>query len=309
MANAFQKAKKEKIYVKALLFGSSGSGKTYSALRLATGIYKNCGGTGIAVIDTEAGRSKYYANEFDFDVLELSEPYTPEKFIDAIQAAINGGYKVLVIDSTSHEWQYLTAQANAQSTKNPYAAWGKLKPRHRVFMEKLLFSPIHIVSTGRGKDEYTMDDSDGKKSLKKVGVGVQQDKDAEYDYTVAFNIMQDTHMAEATKDNTHLFEGNIRILTEEDGEKLFNWANSGDGESDRYTNTATSADLTASLAEDDVDDLIQQITALFKDKMEQGIEKEKLYGVVAENNNGTKNFATIKDAETANRVIEALLNI
>ena len=48
---AFVKAKKEKIWTKILLGGSSGSGKTYSALRLATGLAKKCG-SGIAAIDT-----------------------------------------------------------------------------------------------------------------------------------------------------------------------------------------------------------------------------------------------------------------
>ena len=303
MANAFQKAKKEKIYVKALLFGSSGSGKTYSALRLATGIYKRCGGTGIAVIDTEAGRSKYYANEFDFDIMEITEPYTPEKFIGAIQSAVEAGYKVLVIDSTTHEWNYLVAQS--QMAKSTYNAWGKLKPRHRAFMEKLLFSPIHIISTGRGKDEYVMEDKDGKTAPKKVGVGVQQEKDTEYDYTVTFSVSQDTHVAEATKDNTHIFEGNLRVLTEEDGEKLYDWASSGVEAAPRpVTNPIEEEGSSLEL------DMIKtKITELFKYNMENGVEKEVMYNVVASLNNGKKNFAGIQDIDTAEAVLEALQNI
>lgn len=300
MANAFQKAKKEKIYVKALLFGSSGSGKTYSALRLATGINKKCGGTGIAVIDTEAGRSKYYANEFDFDILELTEPYTPEKFITAIQDAIDAGYKVLVIDSTSHEWQYLVGQS--QLSKAGINVWSKLKPRHRAFMEKVLFSPIHIISTGRGKDEYVMEDKDGKTVPKKVGVGVQQDKDAEYDYTVTFNISQDTHTAEATKDNTHIFEGNLKVLTEEDGEKLYDWASSGVAATPRPIPQPEQEDT-------DLPSLIQEITNVFKEKMDNGVDKEKLYDLIASINDGKKNFATIKDVSVAQDVLEAIKNV
>lgn len=298
MANAFQKAKKEKIYVKALLFGSSGSGKTYSALKLATGIYKKCGGTGIAVIDTEAGRSKYYANEFDFDILELSEPYTPEKFCEAIQNAIDADYKVVVIDSTTHEWLYLCQQAQV---KPGAGTWAKLKPRHKVLMEKILFSPIHVISTGRGKDEYVFEEKEGKQVPKKVGVGVQQDKDAEYDYTVAFNIFQDSHVAEATKDNTHLFEGTMAMLTEKDGEKLYDWANSGEAVAPKPIPEVSEEPTTESV--------IGEISELFKQKMEQGKKKEELYDAVAEVNDGKKNFIAIKDIDTALAVLAALKQI
>lgn len=104
---SFQKAKREKIWVKVLLNGPSGSGKTYTALRLATGMASKVGGTGIAAIDTENGRIRYYANEFDFFDLQLTEPYTSESYIEAISAAVDNGFKVLVIDSLSHEWKWL----------------------------------------------------------------------------------------------------------------------------------------------------------------------------------------------------------
>lgn len=104
---AFKKAIREKIWLKILLSGPSGSGKSYSAMRLATGLYQKVGGTGIAYIDTENRRASYYADKFDFDVDDFSDPYTPEKFIEAIDSAINEGYKIIVIDSLSLEWKYL----------------------------------------------------------------------------------------------------------------------------------------------------------------------------------------------------------
>ena len=94
----FKKAKKEKIFLKILLAGASGSGKSFSALRLATGIANKTGGR-IAAIDTEAGRIRYYANEFDFDDLQLTEPYTPEKYIDAINVAMGARAYSIVVDS------------------------------------------------------------------------------------------------------------------------------------------------------------------------------------------------------------------
>ena len=222
---AFVKAKKEKIWTKVLLGGSSGSGKTYSALRLATGLAKKCG-SGIAAIDTEAGRIRYYANEFDFSDMQLTEPFTPEKYIEAINEAVDSGFKVLIIDSISHEWNYCV-DIHDKMSGNSWTNWSRVTPRHDAFMEKILQAPIHIIATVRGKDEYVLEEKNGKQTPKKVGLGFKQRDGVEYNYTATFNIAQDTHIAEATKDNTHIFEGRYEVLTEKDGEALYDWANSG----------------------------------------------------------------------------------
>ena len=223
---AFVKAKKEKIWTKVLLGGSSGSGKTYSALRLATGLAKKCG-SGIAAIDTEAGRIRYYANEFDFSDMQLTEPFTPEKYIEAINEAVGSGFKVLIIDSISHEWNYCV-DVHDKMPGNSWTNWSKITPRHDAFMEKILQAPIHIIATVRGKDEYVLEEKNGKQTPKKVGLGFKQRDGVEYNYTATFNIAQDTHIAEATKDNTHIFEGRYEVLTEKDGEALYDWANTGE---------------------------------------------------------------------------------
>ena len=223
---AFVKAKKEKIWTKVLLGGSSGSGKTYSALRLATGLAKKCG-SGIAAIDTEAGRIRCYANEFDFSDMQLTEPFTPEKYIEAINEAVSSGFKVLIIDSISHEWNYCV-DIHDKMPGNSWTNWSKVTPRHDAFMEKILQAPIHIIATVRGKDEYVLEEKNGKQTPKKVGLGFKQRDGVEYNYTATFNIAQDTHIAEATKDNTHIFEGRYEVLTEKDGEALYDWANTGE---------------------------------------------------------------------------------
>lgn len=223
---AFVKAKKEKIWTKVLLGGSSGSGKTYSALRLATGLARKCGSE-IAAIDTEAGRIRYYANEFEFSDMQLTEPFTPEKYISAIEDAVNSGFKVLIIDSISHEWNYCV-DIHDKMPGNSWTNWSKVTPRHDAFMEKILQAPIHIIATVRGKDEYVLEEKNGKQTPKKVGLGFKQRDGVEYNYTATFNIAQDTHIAEATKDNTHIFEGRYEVLTEKDGEALYDWANAGE---------------------------------------------------------------------------------
>ena len=222
----FQKAKREQVWLKVLLSGASGCGKSYSALKMATGIAKKCN-SGIAYIGTEGSRNKYYANEFDYDLLELEEPFECEKYMAAIDEAVKAGYKVLIIDSMTHEWKWLN-DVHDKMPGNSFTNWGKLKPRHHKFMDKVLNSPIHIIATARGKDDWVLEDKNGKQVPKKVGMGQQQDKDISYEYTVSLMISQDTHVASADKDNTHLFDGRFEILTESDGEKLYDWANQGE---------------------------------------------------------------------------------
>ena len=240
MAIGFQKAKREQVWLKVLLSGASGSGKSYSALKVATGIAKECG-SGIAYIGTEGSRNKYYADEFDYDLLELEEPFECEKYIEAIDAAVEAGYKVLIIDSMTHEWKWLN-DIHDKMPGNSFTNWGKLKPRHHKFMDKVLNSPIHIIATARGKDDWVLEDKNGKQVPKKVGMGQQQDKDISYEYTVSLMIAQDTHVASADKDNTKLFDGRFEVLTEKDGVRLYEWANKGEApapkkETPKYTET------------------------------------------------------------------------
>ena len=236
----FQKAVRENIWVKTLSIAPSGGGKTFSNLRLATGFAKELSkNTGkeerIAYIDTESRRSTYYADQFDFDILEINAPFTPEKYIEAIDVAIKSGYKVLIVDSLTHEWSGKGGclEIHSKIPGNSYTAWGKITPRHEAFTDKIIDSPIHIFATVRGEDKYVLEEVNGKQVPRKVPVGYSQRKDTEYLFTVSFMLEQDTHIATAVKDNTHIFEDKNDILTEKHGEELCLWATSGDVDSKR----------------------------------------------------------------------------
>ncbi|BAO04759.1 uncharacterized protein CBO05P1_040 [Clostridium botulinum B str. Osaka05] len=237
----FKKAVREKVFVKVATIAPSGGGKSYSSLRVATGLAQEMAKDSnikpfsknevrIAYIDTEGGRGKYYADEFDYDYMEIKHPYTPEKYIDAIEEAIDSGYQIIIVDSITHEWAgkggCLEIVSNMPGS-NTFVKWNKVTPRHNKFIDAILSSPAHIFATIRGKDKYVLEDNDGKAVPKKIGLGGVQRDDTEYEYTVTFNIDKDTHIAEATKDNTHLFENKFEKLTEKDGLELYKWANSG----------------------------------------------------------------------------------
>ena len=181
MAFQVKKAKREKIYVKVALMAPSGGGKTYGSLRLATGMaeeIKNETGKDAKILlaNTEQKRGYYYANEFDYDIVDIDAPHNPEKYVELIEFAVSEGYDILIIDSSSHEWEgkggCLELQQQAGGT---YQAWGKVTPRHNKFINAIADSPIHIIATMRGKDQYEVSKDDrGKTSVQKLGVGAKQ---------------------------------------------------------------------------------------------------------------------------------------
>lgn len=239
MANNFvvKKAKRQLVFAKIALIAPSGGGKTYGALRLATGMAEEIKkelnkDARILMANTEYKRGYYYANEFDYDIVDVEPPYNPEKFVELIEFAVAEGYDILIIDSASHEWEGKGGCLELhQQAGGTYQAWGKVTPRHNKFINAIADSPIHIIATMRGKDQYEMNkDEKGRASVQKLGVGAKQRDGFEYDFTCTFLIDQKTSTAEVQKDNTHIFDtdGPV-ILSEAHGKKIIQWANSGEG--------------------------------------------------------------------------------
>lgn len=229
MTFTFSRARRQKLKLRIALTGPSGSGKTYSALRLAAGL--TGGGPGkVALIDTENRRGDYYADEFTYDTLNLEPPYAPERYVEAIRAAEAAGYEAVIIDSASHEWMGpggILDTKDKMPGANDYTKWATLTPRHEAFIQALTGSRAHIIACLRGKDQYVLETNEkGKQIPRKVGMGAQQREGLEYECTVAF-LLDQSHIANATKDNTRLFDGRWEMLTEEDGRRLAAWADQG----------------------------------------------------------------------------------
>lgn len=233
---AFVKAVREKVYAKVLITGPSGCGKSMGAEEIATGMYRKCGGAGIAYIGTEGDRDKLYAQgkskhgdyTFEYDLLQLSDPFTTDKYIAAINEAIDAGYKVCIIDGLSAEWKWLN-DTHDKMPGNSFTNWGRLKPKHRELIDKILAAPMHIICCARGKDEWLLEDRNGKSIPKKVGMGSQTDKDISYEMMLSLQVEQDTHLAHADKDNTGLWpETRYTVITAKDGEALYEWCEKGE---------------------------------------------------------------------------------
>jgi hypothetical protein len=165
MSFHFRKAAREQTSVLIALAGSSGSGKTYSALRLARGLVGKDGK--FAVIDTEAGRALHYADRFDFDHGDLKPPFRPDAYLQAIEAAESAGYGAVVIDSMSHEYEgeggllEWAEELEAGGTKSP-ANWKKPKMEHKRMVNRLLQMRCHLIFCLRAEEKMLVERINGK---------------------------------------------------------------------------------------------------------------------------------------------------
>lgn len=224
-----QKAERKRAKIKMGLQGPSGSGKTYSALLIAFGLCKDW--KKIAVIDSENDSSNLYAHLGDYKVVALHAPFTPERYIEAIQLCERDRMEVIIIDSISHEWdsQGGILDIHSNMTGNSFSAWAKLTPRHNAFVQIILQSNVHIIGTIRTKQDYVLADKNGKLVPEKVGLkGITKDG-FDYEMTLVFDL-DIKNNASASKDRTSLFFGKPDFkITPEVGQKILAWCNEPKG--------------------------------------------------------------------------------
>lgn len=264
-AFTFRPAKRESVGLLIGLAGSSGSGKTYSALRLASGI---SGGKPFAVIDTEAGRAKHYADAFRFDHGDMKPPFSPAAYADAIHAADATGYPVIVVDSMSHEHAGVGGILDMQEAEFErmggrdsvkMASWIKPKGEHRKMVQRLLQIRAHLILCFRAEEKIEMVREDGKMIVRKkqTATGIDGwvpicEKNLPYELTVSFLLMaarpgvplpiklQEQHKALFPLDEP---------ITEAAGKRLAEWA-AGSGPA-QSGSAAPSASATGSPSVDD----------------------------------------------------------
>ncbi len=220
-----EKASKSKSYMRVALQGASGSGKTYSALRLAFGLTRE---HNIAIVDTENGSAHLYSSLGDYHVLQLSAPFTPERYMEAIDVCIANGVHTIVIDSLSHEWEGnggVLEMHGSSSGSNSFANWAKITPRHNALIQHILNAPAHIIVTLRSKQEYALKKDDrGRTTPQKLGMKPIQRDGIDYEFTTVLAIDMN-HKAVAVKDRTGLFPLDTPFtITEEVGKRLLQWA-------------------------------------------------------------------------------------
>lgn len=233
----FQKVTRFKSKLRLALAGPSGSGKTLSALLLAYGITGDW--SKIALIDTEHGRAKFYADRSDlgtgaFLYQEMCAPYSPDKYKQMVSegAAAVGADGVVIVDSFSHAWDneggVLDIKSNIakQANRNDYTAWNEAGQIQNNLVNAILSAPCHTIITLRTKMAYAMEENErGKMVPVKLGLAPVQRENVEYEFDIVLNISAN-HQAMVSKDTTFL-DGWTGIITPELGTQIRDWLDNG----------------------------------------------------------------------------------
>lgn len=235
---AFQEVTREKSKLRLAIAGPSGAGKTLSALLLAYGITGDWGK--IALIDTEHGRAKFYANRTEFETgkflyQEMQPPYTPDKYISMVNEGVEAvGYDgVIIVDSFSHAWSgeggVLEIQEDIERKnikKTSFSAWNEAGRIQNNLVNSILSVRCHTIVTMRTKTAYAMEQNDkGKTVPAKIGLAPIQRENVEYEFDIVMNIERN-HVASVSKDTTFL-DGWAGIITPELGKSLRKWLDEG----------------------------------------------------------------------------------
>ena len=233
-----QTASRKKVKIKMNIASPSGFGKTYSALLLAYGI------TGdwekIAVIDTENDSASLYSNLGPFKTLRLDAPFSPDRYIQAIDTCEKAGMELIIIDSITHVWKGQGGILEYQNALGGrYQDWAKATPLYQKWLNRIVQSHCHIITTNRKKQAYNLITEGNRTKVEKAGLDDEIREGYEYELTLAFEIINDKHMARASKDRTGLFVNLPEfVISPETGRMILNWCQSGeeinsDGISDR----------------------------------------------------------------------------
>jgi hypothetical protein len=209
------------------LSGVSGSGKTYSALQLAYGLAGN-DGQKIVGIDTENRRMSLNADCLPdgakFRVLDFFPPFSPARYIEAIEAACHAGAEVIVIDSVTHEWESEGGcEWIANQSTGRMADWKTAKAQHKRFMTYMLQCPAHIIACTRAREKTDFTDPKNPRSL---GIQPIQEKNFSFEATVSLLMHDQGERQEVLKCPAELQKilGRGRgFLTPADGAALRAW--------------------------------------------------------------------------------------
>jgi hypothetical protein len=279
MSFQFKPAIRESVGLLIGLAGGTGSGKTFSAMRLASGI---SGDKPFAVIDTEAGRAKHYADQFKFDHGDLAPPFTPERYAEAILAADAAKYPCIVVDSCTHEWSgeggvlemqesELDRMAGDDWKKREackMAAWIKPKMQHKKMVQRLLQVRAHLILCFRAEEKIEMvrgDDGKMKIVPKVSSTGLDGwmpvcEKNLPYELTASFLLLATAPgipMPIKLQEQHRVMFPAGAAISEESGRKVAAWAAGGQAPAPKPTNGHTAAATAAGpLSEDELDALI-----------------------------------------------------
>lgn len=243
MSYKFQPAVREDIGLWVNMVGGTGSGKTFSALRLASGI---AGDKPFAFIDTENRRGLHYADQFNFHYAEITSPFRPDCFSEAVMAADAANYPVIVIDSGSLvwsgdggvlDWQEAELKRLGGGENVKMLSWVKPKTSHKRMVTKFLQVKAHIILCLRAEEKIEMVKVGNKTEVRPKAslTGLNGwlpicDKTLPFEATCSFLLMADEpgkpHPIKLQEQHKPIFPAG-QLIDEEAGRRLAEWAKGG----------------------------------------------------------------------------------
>jgi len=222
MTMTIRRAERQMAKIKLAITGVSGSGKTFSALRLARGLVGPEGR--ILMGDTENRSGDLYAENFEFDKVDIEPPFTYDKFEDLVKLAHAEKYDALIIDSASHFWEGVLEYKGALDKRggNSYTNWGEAGDKFKIGLNAILQTPLHVIVCLRSKTEYSMEKDGGKTTVRKLGLAPVFREGCDFEFSTVFDIAMD-HTAATSKDRTQLFKDKIFQITEATGQEIAAW--------------------------------------------------------------------------------------
>lgn len=264
----------------------------------------------VCLIDTENNSGSLYVGTRaggvkigEYLTINLSPPFSAQRYLEAICAAESAGVEYLIIDSLTHAWTgvggLLELQGNiASRSGNSYTAWREVTPQHNALIDKILQCPMHVAATMRTKVEYAIEENEkGKKTPRKIGMAPVFRDGVEYEFSTFFDIGQD-HSANASKDRTGLFDGRYFVITPETGNQFYTWLSSGEAVPPS-TPSVTKAQPTQKPLIEQIDDAIKR----YCEGMSAD-EKDAVTAEVRRITGGKANYHSITDEPTLKAILD-----
>jgi hypothetical protein len=279
-----EKSNKKKSKVRISIAGASGSGKSYSSILLAYGLCNDF--SKICVIDSEHFSASLYSSLGEFNVINLDPPFHPDRYIEAIKLAESSGMEVLVLDTASHVWsgkggclELHEKETTKMKIPNSFTAWNAVTPLYQRFIDTIVSSPCHIISTLRSKTEYVLAERNGRLAPQKVGMAPMMRDGFEFEQSICLELDQN-HKAFCTKDRTGLLQDKESfIITPEIGKKINVWYNTcNESTVDVVINKISQAKSIADLLD------IYKDYPSYRDVLKPEFEKQKRSILINENN-------------------------
>ena len=217
--------------------GTSGEGKTYSALQVALGL-ANGDPSKVGLLDTENRRGSLYSDIFGapFLIGDLNAPFSPERYAQAMREFADAGIEALVIDSMSHEHEGeggledIAHRPKAGGGERKIADWIGAKRSHKRMMNTLLYLPCHVVCCFRAREKMDFKNTGPKGEPLSLGLQPICEKNVLFEMSASFMLRDQGRARDVIKlpECLRPILGGDGYLMPDHGKRLREWVGGAD---------------------------------------------------------------------------------